>query len=314
MQHDVGGVDRRRAGWRWRGLVALAGAMLPREHRATRKARYRVAPEALYAVLAGPPDWRTGVKSFGVLADEEGRGAGGRRTRTARRSPSSWWKTRLPVAAGDAHRGPGPALRRHLELRYRAGSRGWIRIAHPGGRGDPQRDLPVSWRASSSATQPASKPTCATWASSLARSCGSRRRRKVDFRTFSIRFGNITCSKQAPGIRFAWEVRGPLLMPAPLPLALLFARSATDRLVRSMFDDTFAGIHQLAWFDWAMLIPYFARPGHPLGLRPAPLRDHPHLFQAPQEGHQRAAEALRATAAASPSSCRSITSATWWSG
>ncbi len=24
-----------------------------------------------------------------------------------------------------------------------------------------------------------------------------------------------------------------------------------------MFDDTFAGIHQLAWFDWAMLIPYF---------------------------------------------------------
>ena len=24
-----------------------------------------------------------------------------------------------------------------------------------------------------------------------------------------------------------------------------------------MFDDTFAGIHQLGWFDWAMLIPYF---------------------------------------------------------
>ena len=55
------------------GLVALAGAMLPREHSSTRKARYRVSPEALYAVLAGPPDWRTGVKSFGVLADEKGR-------------------------------------------------------------------------------------------------------------------------------------------------------------------------------------------------------------------------------------------------
>jgi len=27
--------------------------------------------------------------------------------------------------------------------------------------------------------------------------------------------------------------------------------------VRSLFDDTFAGIHQMAWFDWAMLIPYF---------------------------------------------------------
>ena len=24
-----------------------------------------------------------------------------------------------------------------------------------------------------------------------------------------------------------------------------------------MFDDTFAGIHHMAWFDWAMLIPYF---------------------------------------------------------
>jgi len=28
-------------------------------------------------------------------------------------------------------------------------------------------------------------------------------------------------------------------------------------MVRSLFDDTFAGIHQMAWFDWAMLIPYF---------------------------------------------------------
>jgi cellulose synthase/poly-beta-1,6-N-acetylglucosamine synthase-like glycosyltransferase len=26
---------------------------------------------------------------------------------------------------------------------------------------------------------------------------------------------------------------------------------------RAMFYDTFAGIHQLAWFDWALLIPYF---------------------------------------------------------
>ncbi len=46
-------------------------------------------------------------------------------------------------------------------------------------------------------------------------------------------------------------------MSVPLPFALLFARSATDRLIHGMFDDTFAGIHQLGWFDWAMLIPYF---------------------------------------------------------
>src|SRR3954463_16244908 len=47
-------------------------------------------------------------------------------------------------------------------------------------------------------------------------------------------------------------------MPAILFLALAASRSATDRLVRGLFDDTFAGIHHLAWFDWAMLIPYFS--------------------------------------------------------
>jgi len=55
------------------GLMAGIGAMLPMRHHGTRKARYRVAPDALYAVLIGPPDWRTGVKSFGVLPDREGR-------------------------------------------------------------------------------------------------------------------------------------------------------------------------------------------------------------------------------------------------
>ena len=55
------------------GLMAAIGAMLPRRHSATRMARFRASPEALYAVLAGPPDWRTGVKSFGVLPDEDGR-------------------------------------------------------------------------------------------------------------------------------------------------------------------------------------------------------------------------------------------------
>src|SRR5579872_5906177 len=54
-------------------LMALIGSLLPMKHRATRKARYRASPEALYAVLAGPPDWRTGVKSFGVLPEQDGR-------------------------------------------------------------------------------------------------------------------------------------------------------------------------------------------------------------------------------------------------
>lgn len=46
-------------------------------------------------------------------------------------------------------------------------------------------------------------------------------------------------------------------MPASLPFALLASRSASQRLVQGLFDKSFAGIHQLAWFDWAMLIPYF---------------------------------------------------------
>jgi cellulose synthase/poly-beta-1,6-N-acetylglucosamine synthase-like glycosyltransferase len=42
-----------------------------------------------------------------------------------------------------------------------------------------------------------------------------------------------------------------------LPLAFLVTRSATDRFIQNVFHNPFGGIHQLAWFDWAMLIPYF---------------------------------------------------------
>ena len=45
-------------------------------------------------------------------------------------------------------------------------------------------------------------------------------------------------------------------MPGSL-WAVLAAPSATDRMIRGLFDDTFANVHQMAWFDWAMLIPYF---------------------------------------------------------
>ncbi|HWC96553.1 MAG TPA: SRPBCC family protein [Candidatus Sulfopaludibacter sp.] len=55
------------------GLAAAVGSMLPVKHRATRKARFRASAEALYAVIAGPPEWRTGVKSFGILPEKDGR-------------------------------------------------------------------------------------------------------------------------------------------------------------------------------------------------------------------------------------------------
>src|SRR5579883_507964 len=45
-------------------------------------------------------------------------------------------------------------------------------------------------------------------------------------------------------------------MTLTMPLALL-AVSPTTRLMRGLFDDTFSGIHQFSWFDWAILVPYF---------------------------------------------------------
>ncbi|MBI4876482.1 MAG: glycosyltransferase [Acidobacteria bacterium] len=44
---------------------------------------------------------------------------------------------------------------------------------------------------------------------------------------------------------------------AAFALFALLLVSPASQLVRSLFDDTFAGIHQLDWFDWAIMIPYF---------------------------------------------------------
>lgn len=35
------------------------------------------------------------------------------------------------------------------------------------------------------------------------------------------------------------------------------APAASSRLIDALTDDTFAGIHRLEWFDWAMMVPYF---------------------------------------------------------
>jgi len=47
-------------------------------------------------------------------------------------------------------------------------------------------------------------------------------------------------------------------MSHSLALVLLVSRpSAAERLIRGIMNNPFAGIHELNWFDWAMLIPYF---------------------------------------------------------
>lgn len=48
------------------------------------------------------------------------------------------------------------------------------------------------------------------------------------------------------------------MAPSSLPFALLLTASSTvSKWQRAWFDDTFAGIHSLSWFDYALLIPYF---------------------------------------------------------
>jgi hypothetical protein len=54
-------------------LVAAIGAMLPRAHHATRKARFQQPPPAIYGVLIGPPDWRRDLKAWGPLPAKDGR-------------------------------------------------------------------------------------------------------------------------------------------------------------------------------------------------------------------------------------------------
>ena len=56
-------------------LLALVGALLPRDHAATRAAVYRQPPDALYAAVrdfAGQPAWRPGLKAVELLSGAAG--------------------------------------------------------------------------------------------------------------------------------------------------------------------------------------------------------------------------------------------------
>ena len=56
-------------------IVVIVGAMLPRQHSASRTARIAMPPEALYALLTDVsryPSWRAGLKSLERLPDKQG--------------------------------------------------------------------------------------------------------------------------------------------------------------------------------------------------------------------------------------------------
>jgi len=53
----------------------------------------------------------------------------------------------------------------------------------------------------------------------------------------------------------------PRPMPTLLVVGSLLAPTAVERWNRALFDNTFAGIHRLDWFDLLLLIPYFTLMG-----------------------------------------------------
>jgi len=61
------------------GLVLIAaavvaiGALLPKEHVASRSASYRATPEQLFALIAGPQNWRPDVLHWEMVPDAAGR-------------------------------------------------------------------------------------------------------------------------------------------------------------------------------------------------------------------------------------------------
>lgn len=58
------------------GLTALVGLMLPKGHRASRTVVLNAAPAAVYGAITDFgrfPEWRTGIKTVQILADDGGR-------------------------------------------------------------------------------------------------------------------------------------------------------------------------------------------------------------------------------------------------
>lgn len=53
--------------------VIVIGALLPKHHRVSRAASFRAAPEQLFALIAGPQNWRPDVVNFENVSDGSSR-------------------------------------------------------------------------------------------------------------------------------------------------------------------------------------------------------------------------------------------------
>jgi hypothetical protein len=52
--------------------MVIAGVLLPKEHTATRSLALHQSPEAVYALIAGPPAWRTSIRSYEPVGKIDG--------------------------------------------------------------------------------------------------------------------------------------------------------------------------------------------------------------------------------------------------
>ena len=52
--------------------VAVIGAMLPKNHLASRTSHFRQPPQAIWDVITGPPDWRPDIRSSEKLGPRDG--------------------------------------------------------------------------------------------------------------------------------------------------------------------------------------------------------------------------------------------------
>jgi polyketide cyclase/dehydrase/lipid transport protein len=53
-------------------LIVIVGALLPKGHVVSRTASYRQPPDAVWAVITGPPDWRPDIRSYQELPAQNG--------------------------------------------------------------------------------------------------------------------------------------------------------------------------------------------------------------------------------------------------
>jgi hypothetical protein len=55
------------------GIIVAVGWLLPQNHVAVRRARFKQRPEVIWETITGPPTWRPDVESYEMLPEVEGR-------------------------------------------------------------------------------------------------------------------------------------------------------------------------------------------------------------------------------------------------